>query len=171
MWKPENYTPIATFFKDVLTVQESELTKGGVVYVLDFGENNLYVGSTLNLKNRLRQHVEYLQQKKHTQTIHFAYNVGGVFNAYILLSLPSATEDDLREAENSMIHLLCPRLNVKIPTNSSLKANRAWLKVELVERNKEYDGSYKNFYQTVISDPNNNCPHCGKPIVIKTTIE
>ncbi len=169
MWNAKFYTPVATYFKDKLNIQDTQLTNGGVVYILDFGGNNQYIGSTLNLKNRLKQHVECLKENRHTNKMQFAQEVSGVFNVYILLYLPSASEEDLREAEKSMIHLLHPRLNEQIPMNSSLKVNRMWSKVELIGSKKECDGSYKRTYKSVTSNPNEKCPHCGKPINI--TIE
>lgn len=149
MWNAEMYSPIANFAEGKLNVQDSELLNGGVVYLLDFGEDRIYVGSTTNFLVRLKQHTEQLRMGEHTPFIQNAYNNSQCFNAYVLLNLPNVSDEELRNAEKSMIHLVRPKLNRNLPDKSSLMANKNWCKARST-KNKE---SVKTQFIALINTP------------------
>lgn len=118
--------PTAAFGKDGLIFNDD--IDGSVVYLLDFGGDNVYIGSTNNFKTRISQHAESLKNEKHTPFVQKAFAESQVFNAYVLLNLGDVDKDTLHEAENSMIHLVRPKLNTNMPHKSSLSPNRTWQK-------------------------------------------
>lgn len=126
MWNADKYNPTATFGKDGLIFNDE--IDGCVVYLLDFGGDNAYVGSTNNFKARISQHAESLRSEKHTPFVQKAFAESQVFNAYVLLNLGDVDKDTLHEAENSMIHLVRPKLNTNMPHKSSLSPNKTWRK-------------------------------------------
>lgn len=130
------YSPAAIFERNKLEVL-TELTDGGVVYLLDFGDEEIYIGSTTNFVSRLNNHISRLRISKHTPLLQKAFDINKSFNAYVLLYLSTYDEDVLREAEKSMIRLIRPSLNLQIPTHSSLSITSDWRKA--IKSIKEQD--------------------------------
>lgn len=93
------------------------------VYALQFGEE-LYIGSSRWITNRIRNHYWLLTTNKHTsKRMRLAYDKTKSFKAYLLMRCDEGSARAAETAEQMFIRLLRPSLNVSLPTGKTERWN------------------------------------------------
>ena len=88
----------------------------GDVYAIEFGEN-IYVGSSKNVKDRIYEHYRKLKSGKHeVSEMQSLYDKSQCFNAYVIFR---CNERMRTIAERMIILLLRPSLNKTLPSTTT----------------------------------------------------
>lgn len=104
------------------------------VYALQFGEE-LYIGSSRWVTNRIRIHYRELVTKKHpSKRMMDAYDKNKMFTAYLLMRCDKDSVRASEVAEQMFIRLLRPSINVYLPIGKSEMWNE---KIWTTKRDKE----------------------------------
>lgn len=93
------------------------------VYAIQFGEE-LYIGSSRLVENRIRNHYRTLVTNKHpSPRMIEAYEKYKTFKAYLLMRCDKDSIRASEIAEQMFIRLLRPSLNVSLPTGKTERWN------------------------------------------------
>lgn len=84
------------------------------IYELTFADGSFYIGQSVNVDARLKQHVDDMLDGKHTAKIQNAYNTNGLPKVSLLIE---CHKDHLDYLEGYYILSLKPNLNTTIPKN------------------------------------------------------
>lgn len=120
-----HFTLIAECRKGFICYEKIKIfTNENDVYALQFGDD-LYIGSSKNISQRIRSHFKALVNGTHTsKRVQNAYNREMGFKAYILMRCHGR----LCNAEQMMIRLLQPSLNTLLPNgNCDYYNNIIWV--------------------------------------------
>ena len=114
------------------------------LYCKDDNIDDFYIGSTINIKNRISCHKSYSKSKKKQLKLYDFINNNGGFNNFefeIIEKINCDNKLDLHKREKHYIKTLKPSLNTSIPSR-----NRKEYDIEYYEKNKykikEYNKEY-----------------------------
>ena len=110
----------ATTNESVINFSSFKPTKDELdIYVLQFG-NDLYVGSSHDVRRRINHHFYLLKNNRHySKRIQDAYNKTKAFKAFIVMRCSTFE----RSAEQMIIRLLQPSLNTVTPMGKNERYN------------------------------------------------
>jgi len=104
------------------------------LYCKDDNIDDFYIGSTINIKNRISCHKSYSKSKKKQLKLYDFINNNGGFNNFefeIIEKINCDNKLDLHKREKHYIKTLKPSLNTSIPSR-----NRKEYDIEYYEKNK-----------------------------------
>jgi predicted GIY-YIG superfamily endonuclease len=109
------------------------------VYALKFSQDDIYIGSTLNIAKRLKEH---RRGQSWSKRLHTAREKHGTLELHIIADLSdrkNLTRGDLEQLEYEWIRLLAPNLNLEwSPTNINQLTKKAGVKYHIVYKRIRY---------------------------------
>lgn len=90
----------------------------GIYKITCLGNNQCYIGSSINIQERWSQHLALLRGNRHTSPyLQHSYNKYGEDSLFfeVIAQLPNASESTLRQAEQIFINLYKPQFNSASP--------------------------------------------------------
>lgn len=127
-----------------------EIQNPAMVYMLSFDDAGIYIGSTYDIKKRIKGHIYSLKEGKcHNKRLQRAFDTLAEFGVFVLERL---YQQKSTMREQFYINLLHPELNETNIASSRTVYNFAQYRKEVFEASSK----------TQIT-----CPHCGKPLNIR----
>ena len=127
------------------------MNKTGIIYIIKCKDKNIkdcYIGSTTNLKNRIREHKSSCNNKNckyyNSKKYKFIRKNGGFDNFYFEIledEIEFNNRKELNKIERYYIEEFKSLLNINIPSRTEKEYRKMWEKKnkeEIIKKNKEY---------------------------------